>query len=105
MKTQRMKTDMNPYSADGESYHIKRTAIKEAEGARRAYYEAQGNLCTECGESLDTEEVVELHHIIPAKDGGTYAQGNIRALHMVCHQKLTYINAQNDEKLVTKLPK
>jgi len=90
-----MKTDMNPYSAVGESYFIMKTAIRVAEKSRLAYYEAQGNLCTECGETLDSEEAVELHHIIPAKDGGKYNKANIRALHVVCHQRLTYNNAHS----------
>jgi 5-methylcytosine-specific restriction endonuclease McrA len=34
-------------------------------------------------------EAIELHHIIPKKDGGEYSLKNIVALHKTCHVGIT----------------
>ena len=50
------------------------------------------NICILCGESLHNGEPVELHHILPAKDGGKYSLKNMQPLHQICHQSITHNN-------------
>jgi 5-methylcytosine-specific restriction endonuclease McrA len=41
-------------------------------------------------EKLFGEEDINLHHIIPRKDGGHYSLTNIAPLHKTCHENITY---------------
>jgi len=41
---------------------------------------------------LHNGEPVELHHILPAKDGGKYSLKNMQPLHQICHQSITHNN-------------
>ena len=47
-------------------------------------------MCPNCGESLHNGELVELHHVIPAKSKGKYSIENIVPLHQICHQQITH---------------
>lgn len=41
-------------------------------------------LCEECGAAA-----VDVHHIVPLRDGGTNAWDNLRALCHGCHSRIT----------------
>jgi 5-methylcytosine-specific restriction endonuclease McrA len=47
---------------------------------------------------LHGDEPVELHHIIPEKDGGKWSLQNIIPLHQLCHQNITHGNLNNKKK-------
>jgi RNA-directed DNA polymerase len=47
---------------------------------------------------LHNGEKVELHHIKPIKDGGTYAVSNIQPLHQICHISVTHRNKNLKKK-------
>jgi len=44
--------------------------------------------CPVCGEHLFNGEQLQLHHLVPIKDGGTDKQENLVHLHKPCHQHL-----------------
>jgi 5-methylcytosine-specific restriction endonuclease McrA len=79
-----MKTDVNPYTS--QDYYKNRHKVFDVSGYREAIYKKHNYKCAACREILnDMEEKVELHHIIPKKDGGTYSMDNIVPLHKTCH--------------------
>lgn len=51
--------------------------------ARKRTVAKRGDKCESCG----SRACVELHHIIEAKDGGTFADDNLILLCWLCHQK------------------
>jgi 5-methylcytosine-specific restriction endonuclease McrA len=50
-------------------------------------------------------EAIELHHIIPKKDGGGYTLKNIVALHKTCHVGITNAKVPIYPKLDGRLKK
>ena len=57
---------------------------------RATMYKIYKQQCPYCGESLHNGEIVELHHIIPAKSKGKYSIENIVPLHQTCHQNVIH---------------
>ena len=80
----------NPYSLNDKEYFDKRSIQKIEARFRQTIYKKYNHKCPECLESLHNGEEVELHHIKAFKDGGKYTISNIRPLHQICHQKVTY---------------
>lgn len=50
---------------------------------QKKIYKKFNNQCAECG----ADEDLNLHHVIPIKDGGDNSEGNLILLCAVCHQK------------------
>jgi len=48
----------------------------------------QGYVCPICGDSLDNGEEVHEHHVVQRKDGGGNHPGNLRLVHLYCHQAI-----------------
>jgi 5-methylcytosine-specific restriction endonuclease McrA len=85
-----MKLDKNPYLSADKEYFLKRREKEVFAKFRAAVYKKAGNLCALCQQSLHNGENVELHHINPVKEGGTYKLKNITPLHQICHQQITH---------------
>lgn len=88
IKTAAMKTNLNPYVQ--KDYFVKRFKILDVEKFRKSVYVKHKYRCAACGEILGHDEPIELHHIIPKKDGGKYNLRNIVPLHRTCHLSVTY---------------
>jgi RNA-directed DNA polymerase len=69
----------------------------------------QKGLCPVCGGTLLNGESLEVHHVVARKDGGSDKLSNLRLLHKLCHNQVTYctdhiIRAALIEKGVIKRP-
>jgi len=54
--------------------------------------------CIVCGKSLlNSEERLELHHIKPLKEGGTWQFKNLAMIHETCHKQVTYNKEENNK--------
>lgn len=51
--------------------------------ARKRIVAKRGEKCEKCG----SKALIELYHIVKAKDGGTFADDNCVLLRWLCHQK------------------
>lgn len=90
IKLRPLKLDRNPFRIEDRKYFEERT-IKLIDAKFRAtIYRIYKQLCPNCGESLHNGELVELHHVIPAKSKGKYSIENIVPLHQICHQQITH---------------
>ena len=85
-----LKLDKNPYLLENKPYFDNRLITKSESRFRKAIYRKFLHICPICEESLHNGEPVELHHIIPVKDGGRYTMDNIQPLHQMCHQSITH---------------
>jgi len=95
LKVFHMKTDVNPYESDGRAYLEERARKtyneKNDASLRMKVCRSQLFRCVLCNESLLTgEENLELYHIVPLKDGGTWKFENLALLHEQCHEQVTY---------------
>jgi len=61
--------------------HTRNAASQQC--ARKRIIAKRGDRCEWCGSRAG----VDLHHIIEAKDGGTFADDNLLLLCWMCHQK------------------
>lgn len=98
-----LKLNRNPYTPEDKYYFEQRKTKLMTAKFRAAIYRKYQNLCPLCNDSLHNGEKVDLHHIIPrtlhldmsrwrGKDGGKYTLENIKPLHQVCHQQVTYLH-------------
>jgi len=85
-----IKLDKNPYLLENKDYFEKRKELRSASKFRSIIYKKFNYKCIVCNQELQNGEPIELDHIIPKKDGGTYVIENIRPLHQECHRKITY---------------
>ena len=90
IKLRPLKLDRNPFKKEDHEYFEKRREKLIDAKFRAAVYRKYKQLCPNCGESLHNDEIVELHHIIPVKDGGKYSLKNMQPLHQICHQSITH---------------
>jgi RNA-directed DNA polymerase len=88
----RLKSGVNPYL--NRDYYNKYPRIFVTENFRAQIYKMHKNKCAACGESLSGEEQVDLHHLVPKKDGGKYSLKNIVPLHQTCHIGITHAKKQ-----------
>lgn len=87
--------DLNAYDPVHIDYLLKRNSslAKNAlltGGSRDALSKLQKGLCPVCGESLFSDEELEIHHIIPRKEGGDHSLRNLVLLHKYCHKQVEY---------------
>lgn len=87
-----LKLDLNPYLLENQTYFALRLITKNSAKLRELIYKKYNHQCPICSDSLHNGEKVELHHIKPIKDGGTYAVSNIQPLHQICHISVTHRN-------------
>jgi 5-methylcytosine-specific restriction endonuclease McrA len=91
-KTVVLQTDRNPYT--DKDYFESIYKILDVEKFRKAIYIKHKYKCAACGGLLDETEPVELHRIIPGKDGGKYTLKNTVPLHKTCHESVTFAKNQ-----------
>jgi RNA-directed DNA polymerase len=84
-----LKEGLNPYLSENQVYFEKRQTARIQAKFRAAEKRQQ---------TLHGDEPVELHHIIPEKDGGKWSLQNIIPLHQLCHQNITHGNLNNKKK-------
>lgn len=92
IKITAVKTDKNPYY--DKEYFEKRHRVLIIKDFRKKIYIKHKYKCAACGELLDNNEDVELHRIIPGKDGGKYTLTNTVPLHKTCHESVTFAKNQ-----------
>lgn len=88
IKIPAVKTDINPYY--DKEYFEKRHKVLTLKTFRKMIYAKHKYKCAACGEIIDGIEQVELHRIIPGKDGGKYTLKNTVPLHKTCHESVTF---------------
>jgi RNA-directed DNA polymerase len=99
-----LKLDRNPYLLENKEYFDKRIVQKTDAKFRSEVYKKYKHICINCGLSLHNGELIELHHLIPVKDGGKFNLTNIIPLHRICHQSITH-SKTNNERLISNLKK
>lgn len=52
----------------------------------------QNSMCGWCECPMETHDHIQLHHVVPFKDGGTSKLNNLVAVHVECHKQLTNFN-------------
>ena len=65
---------------------MQRETAKSLSKFRRHLAEQQNWKCPVCGDHLLNGEALHEHHDVPRKEGGDDAKGNLRLLHLYCHQ-------------------
>jgi len=86
---------INPFLPENEDYFKKRKlnqtkhSLKLSKKALRLASN-QGGICVVCKQPLINEEVIEIHHVIPRKRGGSDVPSNLKLLHKACHKQVTY---------------
>ena len=68
---------------------------------RRIYIQAHP-LCEQCMSEGRLTPAEEVHHILPLASGGTNDEGNLMALCMSCHSKITIGSTNSRQGLHTK---
>jgi RNA-directed DNA polymerase len=88
---------INPYLLRDEkaflarnNKELKNTALFDYR-KKRLITKQQG-LCWHCEVAFKTTDKIELHHVIPVKNGGSNMLKNLRAVHKECHNQITYGN-------------
>jgi len=97
-----LKLDKNPYLLSDRKYFDKRIVEKNSAKFREVIFAKYEHQCPLCLESLHNGEKVELHHILPVKDGGKYTIRNIQPLHQLCHISITH-SAKTRSKLTNTI--
>jgi RNA-directed DNA polymerase len=87
-----IRTDLNPYI--DEEYFLSKHVQLTAEKLRKTIYLKHKFRCAVCKAPLIGDEPIELHHVIPVKDGGKTTIKNIVPVHSTCHKTITYAGAQ-----------
>jgi RNA-directed DNA polymerase len=85
-----LKLDLNPYLLENQNYFLKRLIKKNSAKFTELIYIKYNHQCPLCLDSLHNGEQVELHHIIPVREGGNYSVSNIQPLHQICHISVTH---------------
>jgi RNA-directed DNA polymerase len=85
-KVRPLKNGVNWYE-DAEYFSSVSKQV-DAEKFRKKVYDLHSNKCAACMQWLNDEDI-ELHHIIPKKDGGAWSLKNIVPLHKTCHTGIT----------------
>jgi RNA-directed DNA polymerase len=55
---------------------------------KRRIAQRQGCMCPACGQSLFNGEDLQIHHLVPRRDGGRDDEMNLALRHLYCHQQL-----------------
>lgn len=84
-----LKEGLNPYVSKDKEYFENRQKARIHAKFRAAIFKKAKHKCSHCNQTLYGEEPVELHHIVPEKDGGKWKPDNIIPLHTLCHQNIT----------------
>jgi RNA-directed DNA polymerase len=83
-----LESGINPYS--NKEYYLSNPRISVINNYREKIYKLHKYRCYVCKELLLPDEQVDLHHLIPKSEGGTYSLKNIVPVHKTCHDTITY---------------
>jgi RNA-directed DNA polymerase len=87
-KLRPLKSGINPYV--NKEYYLKNPRIFVFYDYRDSIYKYHKYRCFVCKELLLPDEQIDLHHLIPKSEGGTYSHRNIVPVHKTCHDTITY---------------
>jgi len=82
----------NPYDMEWEEYFEKRLYEKmrsslKGRGQIAYIYCRQGGRCGGCGQLMNTEDELQIHHRVRRSDGGDDSLDNLELLHANCHRQ------------------
>lgn len=91
--------DLNSYDPENYDYFENRKANKARHSMllgkmRPKLLKRQKGICSVCKDYLLNIEDVEVHHVLPRKEGRTDKISNLHLLHKVCHKQVT--NSRNE---------
>jgi len=66
----------------------KREAVEALPAFQRRVAKAQEWVCPICRDFLLNGEELHEHRVVPGRDGGEYTVGNVRLVHLYCHQAI-----------------
>lgn len=64
-------------------------------GTKSALVKLQKGYCPVCEMSLLNGEDLEIHHILPRREGGDHSLKNLKLLHKLCHKQVEYSKDSN----------
>jgi RNA-directed DNA polymerase len=89
-----IKLKLNPYELENKDYfHKKRTSLVVAKFTEKLLKKYKYT-CPHCKGAIPYGEKMELHHIIPQKEGGLTTLKNMMPLHRICHQQITHASQE-----------
>ena len=88
----KVKGEESPYN--GNEDYWKYRSIAKRSITKSYLLRKQEGRCTICGANFKPEQIIEIDHIIPKKDGGEDNLGNLQLLHKHCHIKKTTAEAK-----------
>ena len=90
-----IKLPKNPFLLEHQSYfekraleYIRSSALLDKKKAQILIQ--QKGACAYCNQVLQPQDVIEIHHIVGIKQGGSDALSNLMAVHQMCHRQITY---------------
>ena len=108
IKRHSLCSSINPYDPENYDYFRSRVVNKSKHSillgrVRSQLLKRQKGICPVCDTRLLGWEDMEVHHVIPRKQGGTDKPKNLRLLHKTCHKQITtckneYLRATWKEK-------
>lgn len=90
-----LKDPKNPFLLEHNPYFKQRTKTNLANSElldkrKKSLIRKQDGKCTHCDISFQMDSLIELHHIVPYKQGGDNKLSNLRAVHQHCHKQITH---------------
>lgn len=93
-----IQKDKNPYDPEHSDYFLKRRskgAKLQLWGTRQAKLVRKTNhKCLVCEQPLLFEQDLEVHHVLPKRQGGSDKPRNLIVLHKECHKLVTYTTSK-----------
>jgi RNA-directed DNA polymerase len=93
IKRHSLLKNLNPFDIGNAAYFMKRKqnrGLSQWDKRRYELLRREKNICKVCNQLLEPEQVVEMHHILPKKLGGSDQASNLVILHRECHRQVTY---------------
>ena len=87
--------DANAYDPAFIEYFYKRNVSESKNvllsgGTKSAIAKIQNGYCPVCEMSLFNGEDLEIHHILPRREGNDHSLKNLKLLHKLCHKQIEY---------------
>jgi RNA-directed DNA polymerase len=85
----KIRGNKSPYDGDEQYWNERTSKLKyNNETLKSKLYKQQKGSCGICHNFINHEDLTDIHHIIPVKDGGKDELKNLNLVHKHCHQKL-----------------
>lgn len=84
--------DLNPFDILNTAYFVKRKqkgTLSQWDKRRAELLLRSKSTCKVCDQLLEPDQMVEIHHILPKKFGGSDLPSNLILLHRECHRQVT----------------